>query len=60
MPGMIDFSPLLHHGEGLVGFALRSTDLEADATRLRAQLQNTGVSVTRDGDNIILNMPRIV
>ena len=24
---------------------------------MRAQLQNTGVSVTRNGDNIILNMP---
>ena len=25
--------------------------------KLRAQLQGTGVSVTRDGDNVILNMP---
>jgi catechol 2,3-dioxygenase-like lactoylglutathione lyase family enzyme len=36
LPGMIDFSILLRHGEGLVGFALRSNDLDADAARLRA------------------------
>lgn len=36
VPDMIDFSPLLQHGEGLVGFALRSDDLEAETLRLRA------------------------
>lgn len=35
-PGLIDFSPLLRHGEGLAGFALRSDDLEAETHRLRA------------------------
>jgi len=37
---------------GGVGYYMDKQDDE-----LRAQLQNTGVSVTRDGDNIILNMP---
>jgi outer membrane protein OmpA-like peptidoglycan-associated protein len=37
---------------GGVGYYMDKQDSE-----LRAQLQNTGVSVTRDGDNIILNMP---
>jgi catechol 2,3-dioxygenase-like lactoylglutathione lyase family enzyme len=36
LAGMIDFGVLLKHGEGLVGFALRSADLDADAVRLRA------------------------
>ena len=35
-----------------VGYYMDKQDSE-----LRAQLQNTGVSVTRNGDNIILNMP---
>lgn len=34
--GMIDFGTLLRHGEGLVGYALRSDTLEADADRLRS------------------------
>jgi outer membrane protein OmpA-like peptidoglycan-associated protein len=37
---------------GSVGYYM---DRQED--KLRQQLQNTGVSVTRDGDNIILNMP---
>jgi len=36
LPDLIDFSMLLQTGEGLVGFALRSDDLDADATRLKA------------------------
>jgi catechol 2,3-dioxygenase-like lactoylglutathione lyase family enzyme len=36
LPGVVDFSVLLQHGEGLVGFALRSEDLDTDAVRLRA------------------------
>ena len=36
LPGLIDFGVLLNAGEGLVGFALRSADLDADAVRLRA------------------------
>jgi catechol 2,3-dioxygenase-like lactoylglutathione lyase family enzyme len=35
LPGLIDFGVLLKHGEGLVGFALRSADLDAEADRLR-------------------------
>ena len=31
--------------------------MDRQEDKLRAQLQNTGVSVTRNGDNIILNMP---
>ena len=31
--------------------------MDKQESRLRQQLQNTGVSVTRDGDRIILNMP---
>ena len=31
--------------------------MDNQEAKLRQQLQNTGVSVTRVGDNIILNMP---
>lgn len=31
--------------------------MDKEADKLRMQLQSTGVSVTRNGDNIILNMP---
>jgi outer membrane protein OmpA-like peptidoglycan-associated protein len=31
--------------------------MDQQENKLREQLQNTGVSVTRDGDNIVLNMP---
>lgn len=41
IPGLIDFSVLLHGGEGLVGYALGTDSLDADAARLRA----AGVSV---------------
>ncbi|MGL4473430.1 MAG: OmpA family protein, partial [Shewanella sp.] len=34
--------------------------MDVQETKLRQQLQATGVSVTRDGDNIILNMPNEV
>ncbi len=37
---------------GAVGYYM-----DQQEARLRQQLQGTGVSVTRDGDNIILNMP---
>ncbi len=37
LPGLIDFSVLLQHGEGWVGFALGAADLEAEAARLRAE-----------------------
>jgi len=36
LPNMVDFGALLDLGERLVGFALRSDDLETDAARLHA------------------------
>jgi len=41
-PGSTDFSPLLQRGEGLVGYALLSTDLLTDAAELRARGANVG------------------
>ena len=41
-PGVTDFSPLLQHGEGLVGYALLSHDLFTDATGLRKRCANIG------------------
>jgi len=35
-PSAVDFSGLLERGEGLVGFALRTDDIHADAGRLQA------------------------
>jgi catechol 2,3-dioxygenase-like lactoylglutathione lyase family enzyme len=35
-PSAVDFSGLLERGEGLVGFALRTDDIRADAARLQA------------------------
>jgi outer membrane protein OmpA-like peptidoglycan-associated protein len=40
----------------LAGGAIGAT-MDRNEAELRAQLQGTGVSVTRTGDNIILNMP---
>lgn len=34
--------------------------MDVQEAKLRQQLANTGVSVTRDGDNIILNMPSAI
>ena len=41
-PGTTDFSPLLAHGEGLAGYALRSHDLIAAAAALRARGAHVG------------------
>ncbi len=41
-PGSTDFSPLLRGGEGLVGFALSSSDLRADAAYLRQRGVDVG------------------
>jgi hypothetical protein len=41
-PGTTDFSPLLQHGEGLVGYALHSSDLLKDAADGRARGANIG------------------
>src|SRR5262249_22597724 len=34
-PGLTDWSVLLQHGEGLVGYALRAENIEAEAARLK-------------------------
>ena len=41
---------------GIVGGGVGNY-MDRQEAKLRAQLQGTGVSVTRSGDNIILNMP---
>jgi outer membrane protein OmpA-like peptidoglycan-associated protein len=47
---------LLGTAGGLAGGAVGNY-MDRQEAKLRAQLQGTGVSVTRSGDNIILNMP---
>lgn len=47
---------LLGAAGGLTGGAVGNY-MDRQEAKLRAQLRNTGVSVTRNGDNIILNMP---
>jgi outer membrane protein OmpA-like peptidoglycan-associated protein len=44
-------------GVGLLAGAGVGHYMDQQEAKLRAQLQGTGVSVTRQGDNIILNMP---
>ncbi len=46
-PGLTDFSPLLAQGEGLVGYAVRSHDLQADAAELRER--GIAVGTIREG-----------
>lgn len=56
-PGTTDFSPLLAGGEGLAGYALRSTDLLADVQTLRArgaQVADPGEGRRRRADGIEL------
>lgn len=48
---------LLGAGVGALGGAAVGGYMDRSAERLRAELSGTGVSVTRDGDNVILNMP---
>ncbi len=48
---------LIGAGVGALGGGLIGNYQDRQADKLRAQLQNTGVSVTRQGDRIILNMP---
>ncbi|MSR09798.1 MAG: cell envelope biogenesis protein OmpA [Gammaproteobacteria bacterium] len=47
---------ILGSAGGLAGGAVGNY-MDRQEARLRAQLQGTGVSVTRNGNNIILNMP---
>lgn len=48
---------LIGLGVGTLAGAAVGGYMDAQEAKLRKQLQNTGVSVTRDGDNIVLNMP---
>jgi outer membrane protein OmpA-like peptidoglycan-associated protein len=48
---------LIGAGVGALTGAAAGNYMDRQAAQLRAQLQGTGVSVTRVGDNIILNMP---
>ena len=48
---------LVGAGIGALGGGLIGNYMDSQETELRAQLQNTGVSVTRVGDRIVLNMP---
>jgi outer membrane protein OmpA-like peptidoglycan-associated protein len=48
---------LLGAGIGALAGGAVGYYMDQQENKLRQQLQNTGVSVTRDGDNIILNMP---
>ncbi len=48
---------LIGAGVGALAGAGVGAYMDAQERKLRRQLEGTGVSVTRDGDNIILNMP---
>ncbi|SIQ74355.1 Outer membrane protein OmpA [Rhizobium sp. RU20A] len=48
---------LIGAGIGALGGGLAGNYMDQQESELRAQLQGTGVSVTRAGDRIILNMP---
>lgn len=48
---------LIGAGVGALAGGTVGNYMDRQDARLREQLQGTGVSVTRDGDNIILNMP---
>lgn len=48
---------LIGAGIGALGGGLVGNYMDSQESELRRQLQGTGVSVTRDGDSIVLNMP---
>ena len=48
---------LIGAGIGALAGGVAGNYMDRQEAKLRAQLQNTGVSVTRVGDSIILNMP---
>lgn len=50
-------SVLIGAGVGALSGLAVGAYMDSQEDKLRAQLQGTGVSVTRSGDNIILNMP---
>lgn len=48
---------LIGAGAGAIAGGAVGAYMDAQARKLEEQLRGTGVSVTRDGDNVILNMP---
>jgi outer membrane protein OmpA-like peptidoglycan-associated protein len=50
-------SALIGAGVGALAGGAVGSYMDAEEAKLRQQLQGTGVSVTRSGDNLILNMP---
>ena len=48
---------LIGAGIGALAGGAAGSYMDAEEKKLRAQLQGTGVSVTRSGDNLVLNMP---
>jgi outer membrane protein OmpA-like peptidoglycan-associated protein len=48
---------LIGAGVGALAGGAVGNYMDRQEAKLRAQLQGTGVSVTRSGDNIVLNMP---
>jgi outer membrane protein OmpA-like peptidoglycan-associated protein len=50
-------SALIGAGVGALAGGAVGSYMDAEEKKLRQQLQGTGVSVTRSGDNLILNMP---
>ena len=50
-------SALIGAGVGVLAGGAVGSYMDAEETKLRQQLGGTGVSVTRNGDNLILNMP---
>jgi outer membrane protein OmpA-like peptidoglycan-associated protein len=48
---------LIGAGVGALAGGAVGNYIDRQEARLRAQLQGTGVSVTRSGDNLVLNMP---
>ncbi len=50
-------SALIGAGIGVLAGGAVGNYMDQEEAKLRTQLQGTGVSVTRNGDNLILNMP---
>src|SRR3954454_6644051 len=50
-------SAMIGAGIGAIAGGGVGAYMDAEETKLRQQLQGTGVSVTRSGDNLVLNMP---
>ena len=50
-------SAMIGAGIGAIAGGGAGAYMDAEENKLRQQLQGTGVSVTRNGDNLVLNMP---